>query len=166
MINNLDEDENLNKFTLAKPYKRFIAAIIDSLIIMTASILIIVPYFLLGFASNVTLLGNFDNVSKNLGLGYFILFLLLNWAYFASFETSKSGASVGKLIMKIKVVDYNQNRLTYGKTILRFIGKVISSTLLFTPYILILVSEKKQSLSDIFAKTYVIDNNNVAISYI
>lgn len=85
--------------------------------------------------------------------------LIIPLLYFPLFEGSKYQATLGKLIMKIKVVDINGERVSFGQAWGRFLAKIISYQIFFAGFIIIAFTKKKQGLHDIIAKTYVINNN-------
>ena len=80
---------------------------------------------------------------------------------FAIYEiilTSKYGGTIGKLLMKIKVVDLNGNFISISDSIVRYFSKWLSGLTLGIGYLMIIWTEKKQGLHDKIANTYVIDN--------
>ncbi|MBE6571828.1 MAG: RDD family protein [Ruminococcaceae bacterium] len=80
---------------------------------------------------------------------YYIIFLAFLFAYF--FKDVVNGQSVGKRIMKIKVVDMDGNKPSIFNLIIRNI------TIFIWPVEAILVLLNKQRLGDILAKTKVVD---------
>lgn len=76
--------------------------------------------------------------------------------YYAIMESSKAQASVGKLALSIKVTDMEGQRISFGKALLRSIGKIISSMICFIGYLIALFTEKKQALHDMIASTLVV----------
>ncbi len=88
---------------------------------------------------------------------YFIglpIFILL---YQTFFESSKFQGTPGKIIMKIKVIDYYGARVSFGRCLLRNASRIIaSSTTFMIGYLMVLFTEKQQALHDFIAKTYVI----------
>lgn len=68
----------------------------------------------------------------------------------------EKGATPGKMILGLRIVDENNQNVTWGRAILRYIGYFISGIILFIGYIMIAFTKKKQGLHDIIAKTYVI----------
>lgn len=85
----------------------------------------------------------------------FIYFIIL-WLYYSLLESSKLQGTLGKYILKIKVVDYNYNKINFNKATLRYISTLLSSMLLFIGYLMIIFTKKKQTLHDIISKTLVI----------
>lgn len=85
-----------------------------------------------------------------------IVFLSLCFLYNPWMESSKSQGSLGKQVFNLKVVDKEEDRLTFGRALIRLLAKIISFALFFAGFIMIGLSEKKEGLHDMIAKTAVI----------
>lgn len=82
--------------------------------------------------------------------------MLISWGYYVGM-TGYKGATLGKMLMKLEVVDENYQKITFGKAALReIIGKFVSSFVLCLGYLWVLFDDKKQGWHDKIAKTYVI----------
>lgn len=90
------------------------------------------------------------------GYFFYILVLLLGWVYFALQESSGRQATVGKQAMNLIVTDLQGNPLSFIRASWRFVAKVLAAIPVFTGFLLILFTEKKQGLHDIIAKTLVL----------
>lgn len=89
---------------------------------------------------------------------YKVTALLLLLIYFI-FMTKYLQQTVGKMIMGIKVVPKDGEKLTWSTVIFREgIGRFISKLLLL-PYLLVIFMPKKEALHDLFADTIVIHEN-------
>lgn len=129
-------------------WTRFWAYIIDLLIVSSISGIFIKPIFRV-FDIKIS------NPSFLLFSPYKVTLLILFIAYFA-FMTKIAGQTVGKMILGIKVVRQDGERLTWGTILFReVIGRFISK-LLTIPYLLVVFMPKKEALHDLFADTYVI----------
>ena len=64
--------------------------------------------------------------------------------------------SVGKRICKLVVVDIDGTSLSFGKALLRSIGKIISLSFYGLGFVSIFFSEHRQAMHDYLAKTYVV----------
>ena len=147
--------------------RRFVAFIIDYLILGTAQFIIIAPLFAMlgiGVASNVESLENMDN-TQALGMTSAIMgasaiiqvvSLLVGAAYFILMESSEKQGTVGKIAMGIKVTDLNGAQITRMAAFIRYIGRIISAIILFIGYIMAAFTEKKQALHDMIANTLVL----------
>ena len=151
------ENENTPMQTEQKPVQyagfwwRFLAAIIDDIVISFAASIFILPIigiFGLGVFSmaesgmdiedNPVFWGSLIGMYSSI----FMVSLVINWLYFALMESSKTQGTVGKLVLKIKVTDYNYERVTFGRATGRFFGKYVSSFILLIGYIMAGFTEK------------------------
>jgi uncharacterized RDD family membrane protein YckC len=76
--------------------------------------------------------------------------------YYSILESSKLQGSVGKLALGIKVVDLEGNRISFGKALLRSVGKILSGMVMYIGYLMAAFTEKKQGLHDMIASTLVV----------
>lgn len=146
---------------------RFAAFIIDLIIIGCLQAIVIAPIMAalgLGIASQVD---NGGEISEEAavgmigaaiaGIGSVIMIVYaISILYYAVMESSKTQGSVGKMALGIKVTDMDGNRITFGKALLRSIGKIISSMIMYIGYLLAAFTEKKQALHDMIATTLVV----------
>ena len=89
-----------------------------------------------------------------LGTGVLLLILIAG-AYFIGFWVWR-GQTPGKMAMGIKVVSDDGSRVSAEQALLRFLGYIVCSILLFVPYLCVAFNPQKQGLQDKFAKTYVV----------
>ena len=146
---------------------RFVALIIDYIIIGCVQFLVIAPimaFLGFGIASQVDSSGTLTE-EQAIGMAGAIMgamtsVILIVYAisilYFSIMESSKSQASVGKLALGIKVTDVNGDRISFGKAVLRSVGKIVSGMILYIGYIMAAFTEKKQGLHDMIANTLVV----------
>lgn len=78
-------------------------------------------------------------------IGFYHVFMYVNY-----------GATVGKMIMKLKVVREDGKKLTYNDAILREFASYLSGVVFILGYLNVLWNPKKQAWHDKIAKTYVI----------
>ena len=143
-------------------WKRFVAFIIDSLIIGAIKMIIFVP--LLGALGIGALsMRNMEQPSMEFflalitaSLGAICLVAIAGWLYFALME-SKKGATLGKMALGIVVTDMNGNMITFGRASGRYFGKIISSLTLGIGYIIAGFTQQKQALHDIMAGCLVVN---------
>lgn len=85
-----------------------------------------------------------------------VFFYLLTLAYYV-LMTYYSGATVGKHLMKLKVVDENGQKLTFMSVLIReSVGKYLSAFLVNIGYIMVAFDSRKQGLHDKIADTCVV----------
>jgi uncharacterized RDD family membrane protein YckC len=137
---------------------RLVAQIVDSIVL-------IVLYFVVG----ATLFGgpNFDVFGAQ-AMSFIAIYGILAFLYFAVLEGYK-GATVGKIVMKIKVVREDGSPCGIGPAIIRNILRIVDGLpfLYIVGMILISRSSKKQRLGDSVAKTVIVkaSREQVAASY-
>lgn len=136
------------EFELAPFGKRAGAIIIDGLILSMGNWLI--DRVALEFVANV--LGSWERASFILAL----LELVIGWLYFVLLETSQKQATLGKMLVEIKVTDINGNRLGFGQATGRYFSKMISMIILGVGFLFPLWTPRKQALHDIIAGTLVL----------
>jgi uncharacterized RDD family membrane protein YckC len=86
-----------------------------------------------------------------------LVFLILQWLYFAGMESSERQATFGKSVMSLRVTNYDGQRISFGHATGRFFAKVVSGLIpLAIGYIMAGFTEKKQALHDLIAGTLVL----------
>ena len=93
-------------------------------------------------------------VSTIIGLSTSIL--LITWFYYALLESGARQATVGKMVLKIKVTDATGGRISFARASLRYFSKILSNLFLMIGYIMAGFTEKRQALHDMIANTYVV----------
>lgn len=136
---------------------RFIALLIDYILLSIFQFVLLMPAvaFLLSLAGLITT----PFVAMGFGASYNILAVVLTWLYFAGFESSARGATLGKRAMRLRVVDEKGRRLTFGRASLRYVFKLVSAFPLLLGFIMALFTKKKQTLHDLVAETIVIESH-------
>jgi len=118
------------------------------------SILGILNYFLiLTFSLNTTIHSDAFNPILLITHPYSII---VNWLYFAILESNQYyQATIGKKILRLKVVDLNDNRISFGKASIRYFAKIISSLILGIGFFMIVFTNKHQGFHDMAAGAFV-----------
>jgi uncharacterized RDD family membrane protein YckC len=152
--------QGMTIFSYAGFLKRFVASILDGLITGLPMIAIMFLMFSgmsqLDFTNQHEMERFFRELSAKVST--FSLFSsLLYLAYFVFFESSKFQATPGKMVLGIKVVDTDGNRLTILKAFLRNVCKYISQLICMIGYIMAAFTERKQALHDIISGCLVVD---------
>lgn len=131
---------------------RFVAYLIDSIIL----------YFIFSLLLALTT-GDVFYQSKvdplEFGKDYWLLTssnIILSLLYYVGFESSKYQATLGKMILGLKVIDKEGQRLTPLRALGRYLAKFLSALILLIGYIMAAFDTKKQALHDKIADTYVI----------
>ncbi|MBI2208264.1 RDD family protein [Candidatus Woesearchaeota archaeon] len=122
---------------------RFIAAAIDSIIFFIAFWIIGRFFIYLPFSLiKITLISIAVNIIAE--------------AIYEIFITSKYGGTVGKLLMKCKVIDSKGNNISISDSVIRYFSKWLSTLALGIGYLMIIWDNKKQGLHDKIAETTVV----------
>ncbi|WP_242589312.1 RDD family protein [Corallococcus macrosporus] len=135
------------RFTLAGVYSRFIAWLIDALIV--------------GFATMVVLLvfqvamAAFPGFASALGI---VVYFLVDWGYGISLETAWAGQTVGKRVMSLRVIQESGVRIGFYHAALRNLARVVDRLplLYLVGGSVALVSRSHQRLGDLLAGTIVV----------
>lgn len=147
---------------------RFVAIIIDGIIISILQSVVIMPIFaMLGFGFATTSGFDFNNVSEEDVVGMAVAFIaavsaimtvsfVIQTLYFSLMESSKHQATVGKMALGLKVTDTNGDKLDFVKALLRQLGKIVSGMIFLIGYIMAGITDKKQALHDMIAGALVV----------
>ena len=79
---------------------------------------------------------------------YGIVLIVIPWLYFAGFESSRSQATPGKLLMRIVVTDMTGNKPTFARVTLRHFAKFVSALIIFIGFLMIGFTTRRQGLHD------------------
>ncbi len=146
---------------------RFVAYIIDGLILGCVQFILIMPVlavFGVGIVSRAKELESGDEAAAMsfvaTFMAFFVLYQIVFWIlqilYHSFMESSKFQGSVGKLALGIKVTDMDGNKVEFGKAIVRNLSKILSHYIAFIGYIMAAFTDKKQALHDMIASALVI----------
>jgi uncharacterized RDD family membrane protein YckC len=92
-------------------------------------------------------------------VGYLLSILisfLLTVIYFAGMHASKWQATIGKKVLGLVVTDLKGNRISFWRGLGRYFAMAFLSSILMVGYLVAAFTEKKQSLHDLIAGTFVI----------
>jgi len=82
--------------------------------------------------------------------------LILGWLYYALMESSSKQATLGKMICGLVVTDETGGRISFGRATGRHFAKILSAIILCIGFIMVGLTQRKQGLHDLLAKTLVI----------
>ena len=159
------ESENTGNVKYAGFWLRFVAYLIDDILLSVIGFIISLPFIGTIIFSGIALSDlNGCDESKLFGIAGIIgtvLLLIITitvvcWLYFALMESSKQQATLGKMALGLKVTDMEGNRVSVGRATRRYFGKIISGMIFMIGYILAGLTEKKQALHDMIAGCLVI----------
>ena len=87
---------------------------------------------------------------------FLILVFVGYWLYEALLTASSWQGTVGKRILRLKVVDEAGNRISFARSTGRFFAKILSQLILWIGFIMVAFTDKKRGLHDMIARTLVI----------
>lgn len=126
---------------------RFLAFVIDAVIVFILTF--IIGSVIMGIYISMTGITDIDNISN-------IPFIVFNFLYYALFECTKFQATPGKMVMKLRLVNKDGERITFPKALLRYIAKMLSSIILGLGFLSIFTDLKKRALHDRLSEVYVV----------
>jgi uncharacterized RDD family membrane protein YckC len=146
---------------------RFLAYLIDGLILGAAVMAVCIPFFfLMGGESLLESLPRYgrEGFEPSQLTGFLAMLfpliglsLIVKWLYFAYLESGEKQATWGKQILGLYVTDLSGNPISFGKASGRFFAKIISGLIPFAiGYIMAGFTERRQALHDMIASCLVL----------
>lgn len=142
-------------------WRRCAAMILDSIVLQIATLPLVLVVFGSGgpgfevlrdddlpSAEVMALLGQLLQRQALLGL--------VHWLYFALLESSPRQATLGKMALGLRVADVAGRRLSFLRATGRFAAKMLSGLTLLIGYLVMLFTERRQTLHDLVAGTVVV----------
>jgi uncharacterized RDD family membrane protein YckC len=142
-------------------WRRLAAFLVDLFalaVLCSVIILIFTPYQWFGFEG---LGGDSDVFNEPIwrALPYLIagnlLSFLVNITYFVAFWVWR-GQTPGKMLLGIKLIRPDASKITLSIALLRYMGYIVSTAVLFIGFIWIAFDSRKQGFHDKMAETYVV----------
>jgi uncharacterized RDD family membrane protein YckC len=156
-----EEDEGPDVGVYAGLGRRLIAFIVDIILILLADLIIAGIFGLFrGFqnlyfyafqgvsVTDLTTEGSMTALIGSIIAAYGLTLVIIPWIYYAGFESSRSQATPGKVLMSLVVTDLEGNKPSFARTTLRFFGKYISTLIIFLGFVMIGFTKKHQGLHD------------------
>ncbi len=142
-----NETNTLKNFDFPSNWNRFIAGVIDILF------LVIVFYII----DDIFLFPK-QALEKNKSSEYIDLFVAC--LYYGILNSSSWQGTLGKKIMGIKVINETGDRISFFRSLGRYLMSAISILVLLLGYVSIFRDKNKQAWHDMIAGTYVINDEN------
>lgn len=139
---------------------RFVAHILDEIIIGIVILIIILP-FLVMMGVSVINIRDYDSSPVALFsffgayLAAILLAMVIKWLYYALMESNR-GRTLGKMAFRLRVTDMAGNRISFGRATGRYFGKILSGLTLLIGYMMAGWTQQKQALHDILAGTLIV----------
>lgn len=146
----MQEQIDTSKLQLASIGSRFIAFVIDELIL---SLILITIYW----SSIAKTGGTFLEISVLMQTTLFLPYIFLRVVYH-TFFVWYYGATAGKMIVKIRVIDANHwGNVNLFSSFLRAVGRVLSELFFYAGFIISFFNDGKKTLHDIIGRTLVVN---------
>ena len=143
-------------FKYAGFWIRFVAFIVDAIVLNIGASIILYPVVLMLGMSMMDLLMSGDGPTPS-GVGMIkLLGIAIPWLYFALLESSVWQATLGKKMLGLRVTGLDGNRISFLRATGRFFAKWLSGAILLIGYLMIAFTAKKQGLHDMIASTLVL----------
>jgi uncharacterized RDD family membrane protein YckC len=148
---------------------RFLAYILDNIVIGIAAVMILIPLiFLTGLGALISKAYSDEDIND---MGAFMLIgivfllatisLVVTWLYHAWMESSEWQATLGKRALGLVVTDLAGQRISFGRATARHFSKIITNMVpLAIGYLMAGFTEKKQALHDMIAGCLVLRRNS------
>ena len=158
-------EENKKQVRYAGFWLRFVAYLIDNMILFVGGLLLTLPFIGTLILSAMGLSHEPSGEELDLlgatGILASVLLIVLikylaGWLYYALMQSSAKQATLGKMAVGAIVTDLQGNRITFARATARYFSKMITDMTSLIGYILAGVTEKKQALHDMIAGTLVI----------
>ncbi|MBZ4372638.1 RDD family protein [Corallococcus sp. AS-1-6] len=142
------------RFTLAGVYSRFLAWLMDALIVgfATTGVLLVFQVAMAAFPGFASALG-------------IVVYFLVDWGYGITLETVWAGQTVGKRVMSLRVIQESGVRIGFYHAALRNLARVVDRLplLYLVGGSVALVSRSHQRLGDLLAGTIVVRERRLKV---
>lgn len=142
-----EEDRNPIQLAYANFWTRFVAFLIDWILLSVLSALVLL---LLG----LPLAPDVRDYEARLKMNF--ITIVMGWLYYAGFESSFYQATPGKQAMGVFVTDTEGYAISFSQATGRFFGRLLSGLILLIGYIMAAFTKRRQALHDLLAKTLVL----------
>jgi uncharacterized RDD family membrane protein YckC len=149
MLSNENQNVNIENLKLATTKKRIQAFVIDDLAITFIVTLIMWDTILQNGSDILSVLSIINNAFIQIVILKFLYQTIFIWYY---------GATLGKILIKIKVIDFdNFENVSFINSALRSFGRIISESIFYLGFISAFYLNSKQTLHDKIGRTLVVD---------
>jgi uncharacterized RDD family membrane protein YckC len=142
---------------------RFVALIIDAIIMTVVGTILTLPLRLLMVGSTVTAVQSQDPAAALAMLpammGMLGISMLVNIALGLAYEgyfVSNKGGTIGKLALGLQIIHVDGSRLTFAQAIGRYFARLLSAIILYIGFIMAGFDPEKRALHDRICNTLVI----------
>jgi len=144
--------------TYAGFWRRLAAYLIDELVLISVqttlatAVIVIAPTDLVRVAEDLSPL-----LAAIVWAAYLSpVFAAISWAYFALLESSPAGATLGKIVLGLRVTDTRGDPISFARASIRYWLKILSTLTLMIGWLMAGFTPRKQALHDLLAGTLVL----------
>jgi len=149
-------EEQAGPFLYGGITARFLALYVDTALVFGVMFVVFLPLFVLSVFASIVIAPILLFFNVTLIPSFFFLFVMAHWIYFATMESSSRGATYGKRLFGLRVVDENGRKLSFARASLRYVFKLVSAMPMMLGFVMAVVTSKHQALHDLMAETLVI----------
>jgi len=138
-------------------WMRAVAVTVDSVLVYVVSLFLTIPVAIsAGLVDNAGSGSTSRPATAIANVLNYALYAAGGWLYWSLMESSRHQATLGNLLMGIRVVDSAGNRVSFLRATGRFFAKYLSALLCWIGYFVAGFTPRKQALHDLLASTYVV----------
>jgi uncharacterized RDD family membrane protein YckC len=138
---------------------RFLAWLIDAILLWVLSVGAHTVIRLSAGLSIFPLWRSSPSAPPSLVCSEFLVDLVLNWLYYALFESSAAQGTLGKQALRLRVTDLSGRRISFARATGRYFAKIVSFITLCVGFVMIAFTGRRQGLHDLIAETVVLRDN-------
>lgn len=148
-MNKKENRPDIDNLELASMSSRIKAFIIDDISITLLVAIMLWDTIATNGGDFLTIMGIMNNAFFQIVFIKFLYQTFFVWYY---------GATIGKLIVKIRVIDYDDfGRVTLINSAVRSAGRIISEMIFYIGFLIAFYTESRQTFHDKFGKTLVVN---------
>jgi len=140
-------------------WRRFWGAFLDSIVLN----IVVLPISIAMGVSWARFPGDEEDMTPEWALSYLgglmtviLISTILNWLYSALMQSSSKQGTLGQLALGLKVTDLQGRRLSFARATGRYFATFITGLTFTIGYLVMLFTEKRQTLHDLIAGTLVV----------
>jgi uncharacterized RDD family membrane protein YckC len=144
-----DNKTDINSLELGENKTKMYSFVVDDLLVTFITILML-------WTPIQNVQPNYENVVMIMNTA-FIQIVVMKILY-QTFFVWYYGATLGKMMFKLRVIDYNHfGKITFIQSFLRASGRIVSESIFYLGFMLSFYTQSKQTLHDKLAKTLVVN---------
>ena len=141
---------NINTLQLASMRSRALAYMIDDFLV---TIIVMIAFW-----QNIVTLSNDPDAMMEFIKNDLVLPLIILKIIYQTFFVWYYGATIGKIVAKIRVIDANEwNRVSVFNSFLRAVGRIVSEMFFYIGFLIGFFNEGRKTFHDITGKTLVVN---------